>query len=305
MKKILMALAAAAILAGCSKNEQENVEGFTPKQIKFTNLNDKLTRAANDGNDSYRVYAAWSGGTGWFINDQVSASDVPSGGPYYWPASGSVDFYAWAPADVAATGTYPTLSIAYEVPANANKDFTIAAPQLGLTSGTVGLAFSHMLAKITVTAQLHDDLSDAGYQLSTTGLTASLDVQSTGGTIDPTATTPAWASPNSTSATYAGAASYMIMPQSSVGCKVKITAGITITKNGTTIYSGDLQQYTIATGNIPADEFEKGKHYLLKMIIDADSHGGGTDPIFNIIEFESSIAEDWTAVTPDPELPQP
>ena len=126
MKKILMALAAAAILAGCSKNEQENVDGFTPKQIKFTNLNDKLTRAANDGNDPYRVYAAWSGGTGWFINDQVSASDVPSGGPYYWPASGSVDFYAWAPADVAATGTYPTLSIAYEVPANANKDFGIA-----------------------------------------------------------------------------------------------------------------------------------------------------------------------------------
>ncbi len=49
----------------------------------------------------------------------------------------------------------------------------------------------------------------------------------------------------------------MIIPQSSAGCKVKITAGITITKNGTTIYSGDLQQYTIATGNIPADEFEK------------------------------------------------
>ena len=54
MKKILMALAAAAILAGCSKNEQENVDGFTPKQIKFTNLNDKLTRAANDGNDPIR-----------------------------------------------------------------------------------------------------------------------------------------------------------------------------------------------------------------------------------------------------------
>ncbi|MFQ8804347.1 MAG: hypothetical protein ACLR8Y_03500 [Alistipes indistinctus] len=52
-----------------------------------------------------------------------------------------MDFYAWAPADVAATGAYPALSIAYEVPANANKDFTIAAPQLGLTSGTVGLSF--------------------------------------------------------------------------------------------------------------------------------------------------------------------
>ncbi|MFQ8804346.1 MAG: hypothetical protein ACLR8Y_03495 [Alistipes indistinctus] len=72
-------------IAGCSKNEQENVDGFTPKQIKFTNLNDKLTRAANDGNDPYRVYAAWSGGTGWFINDQVSASDVPSGGPTTGP----------------------------------------------------------------------------------------------------------------------------------------------------------------------------------------------------------------------------
>jgi len=41
------------------------------------------------------------------------------------------------------------------------------------------------------------------------------------------------------------------------------------------------------------------------MIFGAVARGGGTDPIFNIIEFESSIAEDWTAVTPDPELPQP
>ena len=44
MKKILMALAAAAILAGCSKNEQENVDGFTPKQIKFSLSIDKEAR---------------------------------------------------------------------------------------------------------------------------------------------------------------------------------------------------------------------------------------------------------------------
>lgn len=306
MKKIFIAAATVMALAGCSQTELDHTPAGQ-KEIKFSNLNDKLTRSANDGNDDYKVYADWSGGTsGWFINDEVNGTtNSPAGGPYHWPATGTVNFYAWAPATVTATGTYPNLSIAYTVPAAANQDFTIAAPKTGLSSGTVDFIFSHMLAKVSVTATLDQDLLDAGYVLSTTGLTASLDVKSTGGTIDPKTTPAAWTLPNTTTAAYTGAASYMIMPQSSVGCAVQVTAGIVITKNGTEIYSGDLSKYTITTGNVTGDEFGMGKHYMLNLTISDASTGGGGEDIFNIINFSSSVAPWDTPGGTDTPLVQP
>lgn len=296
MKKIFIMVAAVMALASCSQTELD----LTPvgqKEIKFSNLNDKVTtRAANDAEDNYKVYAAWSGGTDWYINDIVDGTGVnvnkPQGGPYYWPATGTVDFYSWAPATVTATGTYPALSIAYTVPANAAQDFTIAAPKTGLSAGTVAFEFAHMLSKISVKATLHQDLIDAGYILTTTGLTASLDVQSTGGTIVPTTTPFAWTSPNTTAATYTGAASYMIMPQSSIGCAVQVTAGIVITKNDVEIYSGNLSKYTISAGNVTGDNFGMGKHYMLNLTIADTSTGGGGENIFNIITFSANVA-DW------------
>ena len=305
MKKIFTVAAAALVLAGCSQNELEHTF-VGQKEIRFSNLNDKVTtRAANDDNANYKVYAAWSGGTAWFINDEVNGTtDVPQNGPYYWPESGTVDFYAYAPATVTATGTYPALSIAYTVPAGADEDFTIAAPKTGLSSGTVAFEFAHMLSKISVKATLHQDLIDAGYVLSTTGLTASLDVQSTGGTIAPT-TTPAWTSPNATTAAYTGATSYMIMPQSSTGCAVQVTAGIQITKSGAEIYSGDLSKYTILAGDVPGNNFEKGKHYMLNLTISDISTDGGGEDIFNIITFSSNLADWDTPAGTDVPLVQP
>lgn len=306
MKKLFIATAAAIVLAGCSQNELDNTS-VGKKEIKFTNLNDKVnSRAANDASDNYQVYAAWSGGTNWFINDAVNgATNVPAGGPYYWPATGTIDFYAYAPASITATGTYPALSIAYAVPAAANQDFTIATPKTGMSSGTVTLEFAHMLAKISVKATLDQDLTDAGYVLTTTGLTASLDVQSTGGTIDPKTTPFAWTSPNATAATYAGAASYMIMPQSAIGCAVQVTAGIVITKGGDEIYSGDLSKYTIVSGNVPGNSFGMGKHYMLNLTISDTSTGGGGEDIFNIINFSSTVAPWDTPTGMDTPLVQP
>lgn len=292
MKKIFIFAATAMFLAGCSQTELEQTS-VGQKQIGFSNLNDKVTsRAANDAGANYKVYAAWTGGSTWFINDEVNGStNVPLNGPYYWPATGTIDFYAYAPATVTATGSYPNLSIAYTVPTAANEDFTIAAPRTGLASGTVAFEFAHMLSKISVKATLHQDLIDAGYVLSTTGLAATLDVQSTGGTIVPT-TTPAWTSPNATAASYTGAASYMIMPQSAVGCAVQVTGGIVITKNGDEIYSGSLSKYTIVAGNVTGNNFVMGKHYMLNLTISDTSTGGGGEDIFNIITFSSDLA-DW------------
>ena len=307
MKKIIFMVATVMAFASCSQTElDENFVG--QKEIKFSNLNDKVnSRAANDESADYQVYADWNGSsTEWFIDAVVNGtSNSPSGGPYHWPNSGTVDFYSWAPSSVTATATYPSLSIAYTVPAAANQDFTIAAPRTGLSSGTVAFEFAHMLSKISVTASLSQALLDAGYTLSTTGLAAKLDVQSTGGTVDPKTTPAAWTSPNTTTASYTGAASYMIMPQSSVGCAVQITGGITITKNGAEIYSGDLNKYEIVSGNVSNDQFAMGKHYMLNLTISDTSTGGGGEDIFNIINFTANVADWDTPAGTDTPLVQP
>lgn len=307
MKKILMIAAFAIALASCSKTETQNPD--TPKGIRFTNLNDKVvTRAANDANANYQVYAKWSGGTGWYINDVVNGTtNLATGGVHYWPSTGTVDFYSWAPAtssSIVATTTYPNLSIAYTVPANADEDFTIAAPVTGLSSGTVAFQFAHQLSKITVSADLTQDLKDAGYSLTFTGGAANLVVNANGGTIDPAATTPAWIA-NTTAATYSGALSYMILPQTSTGCKVQVTGGITITKGGSTVFTGGLSEYTIAANDIVGNQFLPGKQYQLSLVIsDTSTEGGGGNIFGDAITFTAATTP-WDTVTPDPTLPQP
>ena len=54
MKKIFIAAATVMALAGCSQTELDHTPAGQ-KEIKFSNLNDKLTRSANDGNDDYKV----------------------------------------------------------------------------------------------------------------------------------------------------------------------------------------------------------------------------------------------------------
>lgn len=305
MKKILMIAAFATALASCSKNETET-SGIS-KQIQFSNLNDKVTRAANDANSDYQVYAAWSGGSDWYIDDVVNGTtNLAQSGLHYWPSSGTVDFYSWAPAassSIVATTAYPNLSIAYTVPAAATEDFTIAAPVTGASSGTVGFQFAHMLSKITVSADLTQELKDAGYSLAFTGA-ATLAVLANGGTIDPMAATPAWTS-NSTAATYSGALSYMVLPQTSTGCKVQITGGITIAKGGSTVFTGGLSEYTIASNDIPGNQFQRGKQYQLILVIsDTSTEEGGGNIFGDAITF-TATATPWDTVTPDPALPQP
>lgn len=316
MKNYFILAAAALFTAGCTQSELEEAPSGQ-KGIKFSNLNNKVTRAANDGNADYQVYAKSSSvtATSWFIDDVIGGTDnIPvSGKIYHWPNTGNLDFYAWAPYSVLATaGTFPGLSIGYTVPAAANQDFTIAKPIIGINSSTnsskVAFEFAHMLAKVSITTELSQNLLDAGYEIDVDNIVASLKVNSTGGSIDPTSTTGfSWTSPNTVSASYSGALSYMIMPQSSVDCTVQVTGGVVITKGGVEIYSGGLQPYTIAATNIAGDNFVMGRHYLLKLIIDDDSNGGtdpeNPEPIFNIIVFEAAV-DNWVEVNPDP-LPQP
>ena len=59
MKKVLMFMVTCSLmLAGCSQNEVfENVS--ESQMITFSNLNNKITKAANDALDDYKVFALW------------------------------------------------------------------------------------------------------------------------------------------------------------------------------------------------------------------------------------------------------
>ena len=299
MKKVLFTAAVIATLAGCSNSEIDSV--VNEKEINFTNLNDKMTRAANDAGSNYKVYAKTSGGTAWFIDDELygtkeGTENTPKNGPYYWPttAGTTVDFYAWAPATVAATGTYPALSIAYTVPSAANEDFTIAAPLTGKASGsgTVAFKFAHMLSKVSVTAELATDMKTAGYSIDLTNAKAVLGVLNSGGSIEPTASPATWTL-NGAAASYNTGTSYMIMPQSSTGCSVQLK-GVVIKKGAATIFSGDLKSYPIVAGNITGDKFEKSSHYKLKLTVGSSSTDGSGNVIFNEITFSSDLSAGWT-----------
>jgi len=290
MKKVLLLTAAIVVLASCSQNESELLKN-PANEIRFSNLNDRVTRAANDAGDDYQVYAksGVSGETTWFIDDVIDGgTNLAVGGPYYWPASASVNFFAYAPATsgtVTATYGTPAVSITYNVLSTADEDFTVATPMTGLTkasgspAGTVEFQFEHMLTMITIDAELASPDLDA-YTLDLTSATAEIIVASNQGTLDATASSPAFTAGGS-SATYTGAITknYMIMPQTSTGTTIQLK-GVSIKRNGADVFTGDLLVYPIVSGDIPTNAFVKGTHYTLTFTITDVSSDDNGDPIF-------------------------
>ena len=294
MKKVLLLTAAIVVLASCSQNESELLKN-PANEIRFSNLNDRVTRAANDAGDDYKVYAksTLSGETTWFINDAIdgTANTTLSTNKYYWPTgSTTVSFFAYAPATSGtATATYatPAVSVNYTVPANADEDFTVATPKtaqnqtMGSPAGTVNFVFEHMLSKVTVKAVLSADLLTSGYVLDLTAAKADLVVASNQGTVDAAVATPAFGS-LSGGATYTTDTTYMIMPQTSTGTTIQLK-NVKITKNSAEVFNGNLKLYPIVAGDITvpsANQFAKGYHYTLTLEIIDSSHDGSDQPIF-------------------------
>lgn len=307
MKKNLLLLGAMALLASCSQNSVE--ETFVSRQqISFDNLSNKATKAANDNNDDYQVYANTGLSTTanqWFIDDLVYGIttgehklDNAANGPYYWlNQTTNYEFYAFAPAasaNIVKDVTYPKVNLTYTVPANGQEDFTIATPVKISTvpaDGTVSLVFNHMLAKVNVTAVLSDALKTAKYSIEFGS--ATFIVAQNKGTVDAKAdkATLAVAATGSTSATYTNNKSYMFMPQSAVNTTIQLK-DVVITKAGVEHFKGDLTVYNIATGIVTDNVFAGGKEYNLAFTIDANATtptnpDGTPNPgkhVFNIIK---------------------
>lgn len=181
MKKILLVALAAAAMVGCSQNEE--IENAGQKaEIKFNTVVRNSTRATITGDadlqtSGFVVYAYNTGtekmeGAGTaklpdaaFISNDVVTYTSPNwaftGGPYYWPLSGNIQFFAYASGDDNASGYTATAgsdspTITYTVPeaASAQKDFVVATLfDKTKTTAVLPLTFNHALTQVNFSAK--------------------------------------------------------------------------------------------------------------------------------------------------------
>ncbi len=325
MKKILFSVAILAVAASCTKTEVVDVP--QTNAISFSTLNNRITKAANDANADYKVYAVQSSNTGaWFIDDYVSCGSAdtefsPETKTYYWPTDNStLDFYAYAPessSTITPTVTPATaISIAYVVGEDADEDFTLAAPVEDQTAtsnstnpGVVDFEFAHMLSKVTVEITLEEEFAKV-YEISTSDetdadapFTATFAPQLDSFTVDVVAgavNANVDASLSVEGVAYSDSTSYMIAPQAFENCTIQIN-GITIRHigNGSTFFPGgvgvDLTTLTL-DGTELGDEdggaaFAAGTHYVFTVEISGSSTEEGKDEAVEITM--TATTADW------------
>ena len=167
MKKIFFFAAAALALASCSNDETVAVN--QGDEINFRPLMNNMTRAASVAElttsniASFTVNAMTAGTTDSYFSNAVyskqSDNSFTCAAKYYWPASESLDFYAYAPADnsqVTYTDykTFTVTPTAGENPAQVDLVYAATKSKNKADNATgVVLNFRHTGAKIVCKVQ--------------------------------------------------------------------------------------------------------------------------------------------------------
>ena len=162
MKKvILFAAVVAAMMTGCAKDDN------APANNDANAINFRITgskgeaRATSTVNGlNFNNFLVWSfnnnsGYTAVMTRQYVETTDFTNwtyAPTKYWPAVGTVDFYAYSPAasvNAAFAGGGAAPVINYELPIFKLNEDLLAASEVGATSagGTVDLAFNHILSQ--------------------------------------------------------------------------------------------------------------------------------------------------------------
>lgn len=254
MKKILLAVTAALAITGCSQNE----EFEAPAQKAEINFNTAVTRAVEMNTSAletagFQVYAYNTGST--VMSGEVTLSSSPwiaglashsdqwsvAGGPYYWPLTDKLQFFAYSPAaDVTYTATdkgYPKLTYAVQAKAADQKDLVIASVENATKKSdgptpAVSLTFKHALTQINIqviqgdenyTYEIDPNVTISGIKGDGTFTYTGVNTGAwTAGSTDATYTYALGAITDGTSAVTAGNA-LMLIPQDIANAKISIS----------------------------------------------------------------------------------
>lgn len=183
MKQILLAAFAALAITGCSQSEDITTPDGD-SQIAFNTVVNKSTRATamvTDNFKNFTVYGynpegSFDGTTalGSPFMDAVAATKTEgwalTGGPYYWPAKGNVQFFAYSPATNVKTYAVgdPAGFPSFTYTIQSEQEDLLAAQVLGAAKNgnAVQLSFSHILTQINFSATL-----EAGFKYDITDIT--------------------------------------------------------------------------------------------------------------------------------------
>lgn len=354
MKKIYIIAAAALALAACTKSEvfapESSAINFAPNALNTKTLilpdSDSPEQLAFPTDETFSVFAFADLGTGAGTNyttplmDDVEISYQggdwkAATGTYLWPATGTVDFYAYHPASLAATFDS----------ANDPKGISLTGISLGTTVGNqidplvasvlaqasankpkVGLVFKHITSQIAVTAfdattiaslqnkitiksVVFKNMNTSGdYREGTTtgkgawtNVNTTTDFTSFSGA-EVLSTTESFLSAGSFSSAINNSAAFVTIPVDIINGAAGQSIDVTYSIAAYTINGFDYPATPDQTVNIPlynrvsANKFQNGKRYVFHLGISLD---GANNEIMFSPKVEGWETEDITGITID------
>ncbi len=166
------ASATALLLGSCSDRQTALLPGDDPEAIGFRSISEKTRAAETDDTNiaDFRVSAVWArdAASGDFEPAYMNGLKVERSGTAwtysplrYWPMAGTVDFFAYSPAEAAGLGAFEIGGTAYDEATIAytattdhrmQEDFLVASA-LGRTANPVLMNFRHALSQIEFRAR--------------------------------------------------------------------------------------------------------------------------------------------------------
>ena len=170
MKKFyFLAVAAVALLASCTKTELVQTENDL-NPIAFENFIHKTTKAESvvtstlqtNGFNVSAYYTPASGTASWYFkNLAVSYADSKYSTTYYWPETGTMDFYAVYPKTFtisdSKTFEYSNTAAKTDIVTATDAESTGNCATHTATASTVALTFNHILTQIYFSGKTSKD----------------------------------------------------------------------------------------------------------------------------------------------------
>lgn len=301
MKKVLLVIAAATAMAGCSQSEEFD-NPAQKAEIGFNTIVNNATRAAEVNlsvlkDQGFHVYAYNTGtdviGTGLLNKSIMENEEVTWNGSqwgaatYYWPSTGNVQFFAYSSKKsltltTSATDKYPTL-VDYEIAATAadQEDLLVAtASNKSKVDVEVDLTFSHVLTQInfSIKAKVADGLTYTVSKIEIGGVNNKGTYQYVDNSWvsligDATYEYPLAADKAvvGTEAKAIGSESLMLLPQTSTTRKILVSYSVT-DKNGDEVYATGATPKEVDLGSAKWD-VSKRIRYTLSLTNDATPIG--------------------------------